>query len=332
MLGSIRTLLLLCLTFLASHTSFAKELFLFRKFLNWFHIQAEMGYGHAWYDYKLVNTSEKSKETDVVFREGDKFYIHTGELGVVYQIRWLENVYFCIPSYTDVENLSNEGGKKRISKAEFKGKGASIPIMFSVCGDLRRELRLGVGGAFFINTLECLEHTKEASSKDDEVRYLGVYTLSQKKHYQARPYLILGFKLIDNSAWSVLLNTNLGLDFTYSASAWKCLDVSNLGAYNIGITIEKHISAYFRLSSKLLYEKSSSVNVLGKDEDKDVSVILEKQNVFFQFGFSFNCPEIPRCSLPSCRTERKHKHGGVSYRGSSIFATRDAQGRRLYLK
>ena len=319
--NSVRTLLFLCPFLLISHISFSQERFSLRKLLNRVHINASMGYGSSWYSHQVVHVSGDLNGASIVFKEGDKFYVNTGDPGVVYLIQWFDGSYVRMPSYTDLRNPSN--GKKAVNQANFKGKGTSIPIVISSHVDLWEKMRVGLGGAFFINTLERLEHEEK-----DQEKNLGVYTPSQKRHYQVRPFAILGFKVVENSILSVIFDTNLGFDFIYPASEWKCIAIFNSGVQNVGITIEGNVSEYVRLFGRLSYERSNLLSTLDK-EDK-AAIVLEKESILFQLGFSFNCPEIPRCSLPGCEVERKHKHGGKSYRGVSIFTTRDAQGRRLY--
>ena len=183
------------------------------------------------------------------------------------------------------------------------------------------------GGVFFINQLDRLEYVEENEKKE-----IGVYVPSQRKYYQVRPFAILGFKFVENSAFSAILDTNLGFDFIYPASEWKCIALSNLGVQNLGVTIEGNLSEYVRLFGRISYERSGFFQSSVFDTKHATALFLEKSSLLLQFGFSFNYPEIPRCTLHGCEVERKHKHNGKPYRGTSIFTTRDSQGRRLYNK
>lgn len=321
----VRKSFLLWFTLLLSHRSSAQEWPSFRKLLNRAHVNASIGYGNSWYSHQVFQTSEALSAEAVVFKEGDRFYINTGESGVVYLIRWFDGAHVRMKSYTNLRDVPDR--KEIITQAKFKGKGSTIPLSLSSHVDLWGKMRVGLGGAFFINTFESLAHEEES-----KVRNLGVYIPSQKKYYHVRPFAILGFKFVENAILSVLLDTNLGFDFIYSSSShtkWKCIDIFNLGVQSIGITIEKSISAYVRLFGRLSYERSGLEDAFN---DTDTSILLERESVLLQLGFSFSFPEIPRCLLPSCEVERKHEHHGKVYRGASIFTGRDVQGRRLYKK
>lgn len=288
--------------------------------MNRVHINVSIGHGHSWYSHHVMHGPGGPKRSTVVFRERDKFYINTGEQDVAYLIRWFDGVYIRMPSYT----VSNEhsDAARAINRVKFQGRGSTIPISLSSHVDLWRKIRVGLGGTFFINTLEYL-------APEEKYQNLGVYTLSKKVHYHVRPFLILGFKVIDHSILSVLLDTNLGFDFLYAASD-SSIEVDNAGMQSVGLTIERNISAYFRLFGRLSYEISESDE--GHLNEMNTVIVRSRTGVLLQLGFSFNCPEIPRCSLPGCRIEYKHKHCGKSYRGVSIFTGKDKYGCILHKK
>jgi len=313
-----RKSLFFCLTLLVSHTAFAKKRPSFRTLLNKIHFTASIGYGGTWYSHKAFHPSSTGPSEEViVFREGDQFYLHAGDPGIVYLIRWFDGVYIHMDSYTDWDLAELKKAKTNI---KFEGQGTTIPISLGAHVDLWGKMRVGFGGTCFINKIEKLEPEKACAD-------LGPYIPSQKTHYHLRPFALLGYKFIENSAFSVLLDTNFGLDYLYSCVESKFTDTFNLGAKSIGITLEGHISEYLRLFGRLSYERS---DYLKKLVDDRLAIMIERESILFQLGFSINYPEIPRCPLDGCEIERKHKHGGQSYRGVSIFTHRDAQGRRIY--
>jgi len=117
-------------------------------------------------------------------------------------------------SYADLKNFP--GHKKGITLVNFKGKGSTLPISLSSHIDLWGKMRVGPGGALFINTLEHLAHEEGNTDKK-----LGVYTPFRNRHYHIRPFAILGVKFVDNSILSVLLDANLGFDFIYFSSGGR---------------------------------------------------------------------------------------------------------------
>ena len=202
----------------------------------------------------------------------------------------------------------------------LQGKGLVLPIAFSGHVDLGSKLRVGLGGALSINTIGKLEYKKHGNVATS-------YSPPQKSPYSLRPFFILGFKFIDNSILSALIDAHLGVDLMYSSTGGKTR-YAKLGAKSLGLTLEGHISPYFRLFGRLSYDLSDDA---FQFDEKTVST-SECKSVLLQFGFSLNYPEFRRCPVKGCKIERNHKHTEEVYRGTSIFTSRDAQGRRIYEK
>ena len=202
----------------------------------------------------------------------------------------------------------------------LQGKGLALPIELSGHVDFWSKLRVGLGGALFINTIGKLEYKKHGNVATS-------YSPPQKSPYSLRPFFILGFKFIDNSILSALIDAHLGVDLMYSSTGGKTR-YAKLGAKSLGLTLEGHISPYFRLFGRFSYDLLDDKFPF---KEKVIST-SECQSVLLQFGFSLNYPEFRRCPVTGCKIERNHKHAEEVYRGTSIFTSRDAQGRRIYKK
>ena len=308
----MRKLILLLLAVTINHASFAQEKSSFRKFLNHVHLNASVGYGYTGYDYHIISNDK----TTVIFKEDDQLYIKTQK--GTYLLRWFDGKCTKVTSYI---NSNAAGIKKAEKKIVFKGKGHTFPFTLSAHVDLWRKMRIGLGGAFLMNTLEYLE--PEEKHED-----LGNYVPTQKTHYCIRPFGILGYKFFESSTVSLLLDTHVGIDFLFSSSDFECIEVFNYLVKSLGLTVEGHVTEYFRVFGRFSAEESHLLNFFGDDEE--TAKAQERGSLMVQLGFSINCPEIPRCGLPSCGADRKHKHGGTPYRGVSMFTSKDSQGKRLY--
>ncbi len=319
-------LLFLCLSFFASHTSFAKEPFSFRKLLNHIHISVSTGYGKTAYCNQVVGRDV------VMFKDEGQFYIrykaegHDEPTEFVYLVRWFEGPYVLMKAPADPAGLPDKD--KVTVRAKFTETGNTFPITLSGHVEVLRKMRIGLGGTLLINRLESLKFVKkDEDSKED----LGSYVPKSKQHYCVRPFVLLGYKFVETSALSLLLDLNLGVDFTYAKlSDPGYLDLTNRGGVqNIGLTLEGKVSEYCRMFGRISYEQKDVIDTLTRNK---LAVVLERSSMLFQLGMSFNCPEVPRCPLPDCKVEVKHNHGGKAYRGVSIFTGRSFQGRRLYKK
>lgn len=321
----MKKLFLLSLTILLTHTTLAKTQSPFRTFLNHIHISFATGYGITYYTNQVNSSSGCT-----MYREGSHLYIvhkatnHNQKTGLVYQVRWFDGPYILMKSDTDTDLLPAK--HTAVGGVKFTGQGKTIPLVLSGYLDTWGKLRLGIGGALFINTLESLQFQKQEKSKQD----LGNYIPVHQTHYRVRPFGIVGYKFMENVYLSMLLDVNIGFDFAYAKLGDpKCIDRFLKGVYNIGLTLEKHISEYFRIHGRLFYERSDTIDALTKDK---LGVVLERSNISLQLGLSFNYAELPRCPVPNCKIELKHKHAGQHYRGVPIYRGKNLQGERLYKK
>ncbi len=328
----MQKLLWLSLILMASHTAHAKEQFSFRKWLNKFHLSLQAGYGRTHYTYQAT-----ASQGITMYKERGNFYIPFGNQpqqghsnsGLAYQVRWFDGPYVLMPTYTDLSLLPEED--KAAGMTKFTGTATTIPITLSIYRHIGSKFRFGIGGTLFINSIESLQY-KQQDEEDDQD--LGTYKPTHTTHYRLRPILIGGFKFIENAAVSLLIDVHIGgADFVYAQLNDPIpVDVFLFGVQNIGLTLETHISEYLRAQFRLSYDHGDTVTTLPSSPKRKMGIVKEFNSILFQIGLSFNLPEIPRCPLPNCRIEVKHKHRGKPYRGVAPHVGRSLQGRRLYKK
>jgi len=315
-------LLLSCLVI--SHPTIAQARSAFRKVLHRVHVATSVGYGRTYYSYQI--TDANSSSSIVMFRDGDELYIHNESAPhVAHVVRWFDDTYLRTRSYVEPKKL--DATQKATHKIQFKGQGATIPISLLTYVDLWKKLRLGLGGTLFIDTL--VELVPEGDKHQD----LGTYVPRSKTHYRVRPCASLGYKVIENATFSTLLDVHAGFDFIHSSLS--SAPINKLAStFSLGLSVEKHISEYFRVFGRTSYELGS-ISDSHHFDSADTSrfiVLLEQSSALFQVGISFNCPEIPRCPVPRCKVQAKHKHNGQAYRGVSMWKGRDARKRKLFTK
>jgi hypothetical protein len=180
------------------------------------------------------------------------------------------------------------------------------------------------------------EYSKNSKDRSTKIEgYLNEYIPLKKINYTIDPFILLGFKFIENTTISALI------DITISPLIITCNSLSNfyiitllgppqmVGAYSLGFTLEKHISEYYRCFFRLAYKTYDHLEM-----PKDVVPIYHTENwgLGFQFGISFENPEMERCIVDKCAIQVKHRHNNRSYRGSDIFTGEDLMGKKLFKK
>lgn len=304
-------------------TNHAKPSSRLRKFLNQLHFNFSTGYGRTSYQNQILKYS-------LFFKEGNH-YLYTPLEGAQtgYLVRWFAKPYIRTHLYESESFLAGLNSKRPTDGAvptTFYGAGNTFPINLSGHMDIKKKWRIEIGGSIYLHMANQL--VPEAKFRD-----LGSYYDPEGIHYTTKLFLVMGYKLLENSAYSLLLNTQLSYDFLY-ANPFKDASAtsSNLWspAVGIGLTAEKHISEYLSVFGKVMYEKVSFVNKMNKLLSS--MVFSTRESLLLQIGVTINCTEIPRCPIPDCEIEVKHKHADTAYRGVPIDRGKNSLGYKLYKK
>jgi hypothetical protein len=79
---------------------------------------------------------------------------------------------------------------------------------------------------------------------------------------------------------------------------------------NLGVTIERPLSEYFKVFVRPAYEiKSYDLQIPGSK-----SIAYNMNALYLTFGFTYAIPELPRCFLKDCHAQINHHHGNKEYR------------------
>ncbi len=259
-----------------------------RKALHNFHFGAYIGYGNTFFKNQL---------------NGFGVYQAPGKLPELFTAtssnrytNWVNNVGID-SSASGGFNVANPG----TASLGFKGKALNIPLAGTVHYEYNR-YRLGVGYSYELMSISTLHPTVLAekignmtpSNPTGFVRkYWGMLGVS---FYRWNDYLFTG----DLQVGSYKLKTN------YNAA-----QVTTSTFVNLGVTVERNLSEYFKIFARPSYEIKSyklAIPQSGKS-------IPYQQNAFYlQVGFSYSIPELPRCFLKDCHAQINHAHGNKEYR------------------
>jgi hypothetical protein len=309
----------LLILFSIPNIMYAKSSSKLRRLINPIRLNFSIGYGQTYYHNQTVGIA--------VLKKDGNTYLHIPSEGKVgYLIRWFGQSYVRTLLYENEQILDNLAGNSH--SISFKGKGNSFPITLSGHVDIFKKFRIELGSSV------CIHYIKTLQSEEKYREDLGEYTDPIGMHYVLKAYLMPGFKLLENNAYTLLLNTQVSLNFSYgniikdNAAIHTSIAPIPVG---IGLTLEKHISEYFSVFGRVTYEHSNAVDKFIPNNTQKI-VNSNQQSVFFQIGFSINCPKIPRCPIPYCNIDVEHRHSNKAYRGVSMFTGKNDLGYRLYNK
>jgi hypothetical protein len=186
-------------------------------------------------------------------------------------------------------------------KIGFKSKSFNIPLRATLHVEIDR-YRIGGGYSFEFTTVGAfkpLTHTDEINNFDPGFssfflkKYFGSFGASV---YRYEDYLLVaelnigGYKLgnkFDNS----LINKGL--------------------FFNLGVSIEREMSEYFRLFVRPSYDIKSFD--LGIPETTN-SVAHHFNAFYINIGATYRIPELRRCFIKKCNAQITHAHGNREYR------------------
>ncbi|MFN7258430.1 MAG: hypothetical protein ACK5TU_00905, partial [Cyclobacteriaceae bacterium] len=81
--------------------------------------------------------------------------------------------------------------------------------------------------------------------------------------------------------------------------------------YNLGVTIERDLSEYFKVFARPSFEIKSYVLPIPESG----LAIDHSMNAFYiNIGVTYRIPELPRCFLKDCHVQINHAHGNREYR------------------
>lgn len=175
----------------------------------------------------------------------------------------------------------------------FRGKGRSIPLLASFRFNYQK-FRIGLGFMLEYHRVGTLKPTVLS----DQIR---AYVPDFKTAFFTRYFLNLGYRFYD--FWDYSFAGELQVGRFNAGGNFNSAFIQRGMYFNLGISIEKNLSEYFRIIAKPSYDfKNYNLSVPGTN-----GVIKHNQPTFFlQFGISITFPEIPRSPIKSDHVQLKH--------------------------
>ncbi|MEP2024279.1 MAG: hypothetical protein ABJH98_07590 [Reichenbachiella sp.] len=175
----------------------------------------------------------------------------------------------------------------------FEGRGWGVPINLGVRYNYQK-FRVGLGLGLEFHTIKSLSPTR-----DD----LGIrnYEPNFKKAVFFSYYLNLGYRFYDFWDWSFAGELEIGKQ--KMGKNWNSSLLNQSIFFNLGVSIEKNLSEYFRIVIKPSYDfKNYGISV------PETGLSIKHKNPTFRvnFGVSITIPELRRSPMKSDHVQLKH--------------------------
>nr|WKN36247.1 hypothetical protein K4G66_28185 [Tunicatimonas sp. TK19036] len=257
-----------------------------RAILNKFSVNISSGYGRTFYrheltDYNYLRTSEGS----YIFPNTERGATVNG------YSNWFNKAVpaqFIIPDNPDSLTLVTSDS----SSIMMKGGGYHIPVNLLIYFNLYR-FRIGGGANLDFHRANPPQpedfHSpfpEPASFRTTQIRYFGLLGYSVYEYY-------------DNA-----FGIDLRAGVIKMGSGFDKTQIEATPFFNIGVTLEKVYSEYFRVYLRPAYEfKSYS---LALPDGPTTSMDHRNSSFFITLGVSLNYPDLPRSPIKADKTQMKH--------------------------
>jgi hypothetical protein len=184
---------------------------------------------------------------------------------------------------------------------EFKSKAFHIPLKATLHFEFQR-FRIGGGYSFeYTNIGEFVPQ-----SHQDEI---GNFTHDASSFFLKKYFGLLGASVYRYEEYLLVVDANIGGYKMGKKFDRSLMDKSLF--FNIGVSVEREMSEYFRLFVRPSYDfKSFSMNI----PETGNSIKHRFNSFYINVGATYRIPELRRCFLRECRAQLNHAHGNREYR------------------
>jgi hypothetical protein len=186
------------------------------------------------------------------------------------------------------------------TKLGFKSKTFNIPLKATLHVEFDR-YRIGAGYSFeytHVGNFSPVTYTDKISSLKPEV----------SSFFLKKYFIMFGGAVYRYNEYLLVADANIG---GYKLGKKFDNSVIQKGLFlNIGATIEREMSEYFKLFVRPSFEvKGYTLRI------PEQTAISHKLNAFYiNVGATYRFPELRRCFLKTCKAQMNHAHGNREYR------------------
>jgi hypothetical protein len=184
----------------------------------------------------------------------------------------------------------------------FRSKSFNIPLRATIHVEIKNRYRIGAGYSFDftkVNDFKPVSFSKQINSFSSDV----------SSFFLKKYFAILGASVYRYEEYVLSVDANIG-GFSLGNKFDKSLITKGL-FFNIGATVEREMSEYFRLFVRPSFDvKSYNLNI----PETGQSIKHQLNAFYFNIGASYRIPELRKCFQKQCKAQINHAHGNKEYR------------------
>lgn len=268
-----------------------------RNFLGNFSLHVGTGYGVTFYNHEINGPGILQIKDSAVFLF-DNTYVVGDTLSSAY-INWTHNAQEATSVPIGDEDFLV--GTDTIP-VKYTASSGNIPISIAVSYTYDR-YRLGVGF-----TYEQAFSTTYYPNKlfDGLEPFKTDYTTASITRY----YLYFGGEVFRSLRHTIAVDGEFGT-FTFGKKHFNPDQVKPSVYFNLGVSFERSFSEYFKVFVRPNVElKNYNLKIPGLN----YTINNGMPAFYVKFGAILRMPDLRKCKVPQCRTQRNHLHGDKLYR------------------
>ncbi len=266
----------------------------FRQFLSKFSFNANIGYGRTFYSHDIPGFAILRNNGEIVLTTEDNPGVNNQI--TVYK-HWLNDPQEVTTTVTATDRFISSDS----TTFRMLGRGNNIPLNLRIHYTFLEKFRIGGGATFELHGI-----SKVFPKKGDT---LGSYKSNFNSTLFKRYYGLIGYRFLSFRNLSYVAEAKIGA-FKLSNKYNKSLIQKGI-FFDLGVSIERHLSEYFRLTLRPSLElKNYQISIPNTE-----SVLKHKMfTTYVTAGISYSFPPLKRCPIKSCHIQVNHVHGGKEYR------------------
>jgi hypothetical protein len=268
-----------------------------RKVLNMFAVGISSGYGHSFFHQSLDGFS--------LAREAGEMYVFRNEEQTAANMRVGYTNWMTSPERRTFLNPDPDGVLFSSDTASwgYRAMGNHIPLTLTVQYDLGR-FRIGGGATFEFYRIGRFDPTIYQDA-------LPSYELSPNSGLMRRFFVNVGYRAFDLGDYAIAFDGQFG---TFNMGSGFNNDLLNRSVFsNLGVSFEKNYSEYLTMFLRTSVDLKNIHSVLGQ-----AGAQTNIPAIYVTLGARIHYPEVPRCKIAACKTQLKHVHKKVEFRGQPI--------------
>jgi hypothetical protein len=186
------------------------------------------------------------------------------------------------------------------AKLGFKGRGFSIPLKATLHIEFDR-YRIGGGYSYEFTHFSDFRPITYGADIDN-------FTPAANDFFLKKYFGMIGATVYRYYEYTLVVDANIGgykLGNKFSGPIKKGI------YFNMGATIEREMSEYFRLFVRPSYEfKNYKLGIPESPQE----IKHQFNQLYINFGATYRLPELRRCPLKQCHAQLNHAHGNREYR------------------